>query len=143
MQRNRETILYICNRRQNVDVRLCQQIIHNSHWVIWAKSVFDALHKASYHDISLVIIDNNLYGMKGVDVAKTIKKCHPELGIILLTSFENYSPEICNLDEGVLFFLKPYNPSEVMKAIRYLMQDYSLNYTNLNYVPIGHQLSLN
>lgn len=139
MLSQRDTILYVTNRRRNIDTHLCQHILHASFSFLWARSVFDALNKASYQDVKLVIVDNKLYGMKGIDVAKIIKHYFPEIGVIILTSFEDYSPDLVKLDEGVLFFLKPYSASEVVKAIRYLTKNRNLNYFPKYQVPVLSQ----
>lgn len=135
----KDTILYVTSRRSNVDTHLCQRILHASYSFLWARTVFDAIHKASYHDVKLVLIDNQLYGMRPTEVARTLKQYYPEISVIVLTSFEDYSPDLIKLDEGALFFLKPYNSEEVVKAIRYLTRRRNLNiYTNFQ-VPVIRQ----
>ncbi|MFZ5515081.1 MAG: response regulator [Candidatus Zhuqueibacterota bacterium] len=144
MQCQRDTILYLTSRRNAIDTNLCQHILHASYRFLWASSIDDAWIKASYHDVKLVLIDSNLYGIKGIDVAKILKRNYPEIGIIILTAFEEYSPDLIKLDEGVLFFLKPYNAAEVVKAIRYLIKkQHTYNFSQYEVPVLRQSLSFN
>jgi len=144
MQCQRDTILYLTSRRNAIDTHLCQHILHASYRFLWASSVGDALIKASYHDVKLILIDSHLYGIKGIEVAKILKRNYPEIGIVILTAFEEYSPDLIKLDEGVLFFLKPYNAAEVVKAIRYLVKKQkAYNFSHYQVPVLRQSLSFN
>ena len=83
-----------------------------------AESGEEALATLHHVKADVVLLDARLSGMDGIETLQQLKHVHPQLKIIILTSFgdEFLSPSISAGADG--FLLKRGNRAEMVKAIR-------------------------
>jgi len=90
-----------------------------------------AVHEANgYHtlldvlqdtSIDVVVLDLNLPGMNGYDIAKRLKVLSPLLGIVMLTARAGKQDKLRGYDVGAdIYFAKPVDPDELLAAVKSL-----------------------
>jgi CheY-like chemotaxis protein len=89
--------------------------------VIEAKDGIQAveLYRAHSKDISLVILDAVMPGMKGMDVYHEIKKLKPDEHVLFCSGYNSdVMEDQGTLDGNLHFIAKPYMPKELLMKIR-------------------------
>ena len=71
------------------------------------------------HQFDLVITDQTMPGMTGLELAKELRVIRPELPIILCTGFTNQVDAESSKQAGIhAFVMKPLTKKEIAKTIR-------------------------
>lgn len=71
--------------------------------------------------IEVIILDLNLPGMNGFEIAVHLKKHHPSIGILMLTARTAQPDRIKSYDSGAdLYLPKPTAPLEILAAVNSL-----------------------
>lgn len=81
-------------------------------------ALYDVLNQRS---VDLIILDLNLPGLSGFDIAKQIKERLPSVGIVMLTARTSLPDRVKGYDSGADIYLpKPTLPAEILAAINSL-----------------------
>ena len=79
----------------------------------------EALRLAAELQPDVILLDINMPGMNGIEVAKTVRKRHPEVAILVLTIHDNESYVNEMIRSGAKgYLLKDAEPSQVVQAIK-------------------------
>jgi DNA-binding response OmpR family regulator len=71
--------------------------------------------------VDVVILDLNLPGVSGFDIAIRLKKHHPEIGILMLTARTSLPDRVKSYNSGADIYLpKPTAPLEILAAVNSL-----------------------
>ncbi len=91
---------------------------------IEAASGEEALEKLRQpNEIDLVVLDVVMPGMRGTEVLKEIKKCYPELGVIMLTGHSSKDVAVESLKGRADDYIeKPVDPVRLIEAIERLLK---------------------
>jgi two-component system, NarL family, response regulator DegU len=92
----------------------------------------DAIRKIDSHRPDVVLLDLNMPKRNGIEVARWVKKTHPEIQIVILTIHEdeNYMFEV--IRAGALgYLLKEVEPKMLVKAIHLVAAGQSFIYPTL------------
>jgi DNA-binding response OmpR family regulator len=81
--------------------------------------------------IEIILLDLNLPGASGFEIAKKIRAVHPEIGIIMLTARTSLPDRVKGYESGADIYLpKPTPPQELLAAINSLAKRLSNNALN-------------
>lgn len=85
---------------------------------------FDAITYLQEHQIDLMLIDESMPGMSGLETVAKVKKIYPHLPIVLVTKNETESL----MDEAIGsqisdYLIKPVNPNQVLLALKKLLDN--------------------
>lgn len=85
---------------------------------------FDAVDFLKDNEIDLLLIDESMPGMSGLETVARVKKIHPHLPIVLVTKNETESL----MDEAIGaqiadYLIKPVNPNQVLLALKKLLDN--------------------
>jgi putative nucleotidyltransferase with HDIG domain len=71
------------------------------------------------HEISVVVADQRMPGIKGIDLLRKVKERNPEITRILLTGYADQQTAIdaINQSEVYRYLTKPWKPAELMSVI--------------------------
>ena len=84
-----------------------------------AKNGVEAVAMAKRLKPSVILMDLQMPEMNGVDAIKAIKQAEPDIGVIILTTFDTDEYIFSGIEAGAqAFLLKDSPPEEVLKAIR-------------------------
>jgi DNA-binding NarL/FixJ family response regulator len=88
-----------------------------------------AIQLVDYTDPDLVLIEMDLPGVNGLEVARAIKRSHPNIGIVLLSADQDEYVIIRALRAGVTAFM-PHNVpwADLLKVLQYVRRgEYPIN----------------
>ena len=78
-----------------------------------------ALEMLDREAIDLAIVDLMMPGMNGLDLARRIRRHHPEVQILLTSAYHLSERQLARADVGAIGFVpKPYHLSELVGFIR-------------------------
>jgi len=73
------------------------------------------------HAVDVVVLDLNLPGMSGYEIAEQLKQVCPSTGIVMLTARAAKHDKLRGYDAGAdIYFAKPVDPDELLAAVRSL-----------------------
>lgn len=82
----------------------------------------EALSRYQHKSPDLVLLDLNLPGMDGLDIAREIRR-HGEIPIIMVTARVDETDRIIGLELGADdYVVKPYSPKEVVARVRAVLR---------------------
>jgi CheY-like chemotaxis protein len=115
-----ETILVV-EDEDPLRVLMRARLESKGYTVIEAKDGREAVERFASHrgEIALVFTDMGLPGMPGAEVFRRLKEISPGVPVLFAGGFVMPETKVELMKEGVeTFFQKPYNPSQVLQAIR-------------------------
>ena len=95
--------------------------------IIKSNSGNDAINILSKNKIDIIILDENMPGLGGIETLEIIKLRYPRLPIIMLT--KNEEEDIMDLAIGSKindYLLKPINPYQVLSSLKKILQSNKL-----------------
>lgn len=69
------------------------------------------------HEVELILLDIQMPRINGIEFAKQIKEINENIGIILVTAYEEYALEAFKID-ALAYILKPSDPQKIRKAVQ-------------------------
>ncbi len=110
-----------------IERQLLQETIssnyHSYSKIFIAENGIEAIHMLEKEQIHICILDIEMPGLTGIEVAMKIRESQLPCSIIFLTAFDNfsYAKKAINL-HALDYLLKPYNEAELFTAIEEAMQ---------------------
>lgn len=126
----RYTILYIDDQQTNL--LLFEEVFQKDYNIIIATSGFEGLKIIEKEPIDLVISDQAMPGMTGVEFFEQLLKINPEPNRILLTAYNdlNALAEAVNRAKIFRYVKKPWNRDDLKVIIDDAINDYQLRKEN-------------
>src|SRR5947207_2830095 len=102
-----------------------------------ATSAVRALEMAMIHDIDLVITDQRMPEMTGLQFLARVREVRPRALRVLLTAFPDTSVALKAINEGLLyrFILKPWEPEDMRVTVRRALETKRLSDAALRATP--------
>jgi RNA polymerase sigma factor (sigma-70 family) len=92
-----------------------------------AGSAQEAVRMADTFEPTVVLMDVRMEGMNGIEACRIIKSAHPDINVLMLTSFAEDEAVTSAIMAGASgFLLKNVNRADLLKAIRAVSQGQSL-----------------
>ncbi|QSE98830.1 hybrid sensor histidine kinase/response regulator [Fulvivirga lutea] len=126
----KELILYVDDEEKNLDS--FKIIFRKEYDVLVAKSAQEGLDMLKEHDIRLVITDQRMPNMTGVELLEQIANMYPEITRIILTGYSDMEAIISAINKGRVFryITKPWDRKELKETIDYALEAYRLKVEN-------------
>lgn len=121
------TLLFVDDEPTTLDL-LSYLFTHEGYIVLTAHSAEAALKVMSANTVSLVIADQRLPGMSGVELLKVVRQNWPDAFRIILTASGDMQTAIDSINQGHVFryMSKPWDNQELRAAVRDGVQRYEL-----------------
>lgn len=104
------------------DMGLChflkKTLSHKGHHVATCHTGREAIHLVREEETGLVLLDNKLPDMMGIDILREMKKEHPKTPIIIMTAFGTTDTAIEAMRLGAFdYILKPFELEEISELV--------------------------
>lgn len=98
---------------------LCVRAIHDRCVAYQAETGYEALHLLTVHpEISVVLLDMRMPGLHGTEALAEIEQIRPDVGVIIVTGFEDDIPEASRRSPVVRQIIqKPYTIPAIRAAV--------------------------
>lgn len=122
----KHTILCVDDERDNVEA--LERIFRKKYKVLKATSGKEALELLDKQSVSLIISDQRMPGMTGVEFLTKSLKTHPESVRILLTGYTDIESVIAAINSGQIYryVTKPWDPRELEAAVDRAIERYEM-----------------
>ena len=88
---------------------------------------FDALSQLNEHPFDLVLLDESMPGLSGLEIVSRIRKIKPHLPIVLVTKNETESLMEEAIGSQITdYLIKPVNPNQVLLALKRILDNKKL-----------------
>lgn len=79
-----------------------------------------ALLDSKEFDVALVVADQRMAGMTGVELLTIVRERYPDIGRMLITAFADLDPIILAINQGQIsgYIRKPWNPTDIRLLLR-------------------------
>lgn len=96
--------------------------------ILTARSGEEALEKVKNHEIAVLVSDNHMPGMMGLDLLSKVKNISPDTVKILMTGFADLETAIdaINRVEVFRFIVKPWENTQLVELVKDALKRYRL-----------------
>lgn len=117
----KESAVLVVEDDPDLQWRLARMLTINGNRVVGTSSADGALALIAEWPVDLVLIDEGLPGMTGLELAKAIRKQRPEISVVLMTGEENEATRRAARLAGALTCLtKPFRTEALVEVLRRL-----------------------
>ncbi len=128
--KGKELILYVDDEEKHLDS--FKIVFRKDYDVLVAKSAAEGLELLENNDVRLVITDQRMPSMTGVDLLERISNLYPEITRIILTGYSDVEAIISAINKGRVFryITKPWDKEELKETIDFALEAYKLKSEN-------------
>lgn len=123
-QSSRETFLVIDDEPDILDA--IARLFRKEYRVLTAQSVDEAWDLIAEHDVQVVMSDQRMPKMSGIEFLAELRKTHPHIVRVLFTGYSNISDVINAINEGHVYryISKPWKPVELRVFVAQAFEHY-------------------
>lgn len=117
-------ILFVDDESPNL--RLLERLFRDSYELFTAESGARALEILAVHDIAVIISDQRMPEMTGIDFLKKAAEMRPQTVRIMLTGYTDAEALVEAINSGVVYkyLTKPWNNDELRNTVKRALQHY-------------------
>lgn len=104
----------------NMTVKMCKELGTLSE-VHGFSDTEDAIAYAKEHQVDIAILDIDMPGLNGIEMARVIKNIHPYSSIMFLTGYSDYALDAYSL-HATGYLLKPVNREKLKQEVDYAIE---------------------
>src|SRR6267142_1647782 len=111
-----------------VNLRTLERLFRQDYQVVTAQSGAEALTLLEQHDVALLISDQRMPEMTGIELMKNTVALRPQMVRILLTGYTDVSALIEAINCGLVYryLTKPWNNDELRVAVSRALEHYEM-----------------
>lgn len=108
------------------NLRALERLLRSKYQILTAGSGPDALAVLEHHEIALLIADQRMPSMTGIDLMERTVKLRPHMVRILLTGYTDVSSLIDAINSGHVYkyVTKPWNNQDLLVTVGRALQHY-------------------
>ena len=117
-------ILFVDDETANL--RLLERLFRNDYEMLVAESGAEALEILSVHDVAVIISDQRMPEMTGIDFLKRAAEMRPQTVRIMLTGYTDAEALVEAINSGIVYkyITKPWNNEDLRHTIKRALQHY-------------------
>ncbi len=125
------------------NLRLLQRLFRHDYNVLTAASGEEALRLLRQHDVALIITDQRMPGMTGLELLKSTTSFRPQMVRILLTGYTDVNTLVDALNWGQVYkyVTKPWNNDELRVTVTRAIEHYEASKARHDLVLINQRLN--
>src|SRR2546429_1190777 len=109
-----------------VNLRTLERLFRRDHQVLLAQSGAEALTLLEQHDVALLISDQRMPEMTGIELMKSTVALRPHMVKILLTGYTDVGELIEAINCGLVYLTKPWNNDDLRITVGRALEHYEL-----------------
>lgn len=111
------------------NLRLLQRLFSSDYQCLTASSGEEAIRVLEQHDVAIVITDQRMPGMTGIELLKRTATLRPHMVRILLTGYTDVEALVEALNSGLvyMYFTKPWNNDDLKLKVSRACEHYENN----------------
>lgn len=119
---NHVTILVVDDQEAHCEL-MRSALVAAGHSVLTAASGEQALDSARTHNIGLVLTDQQMPGMSGLQLLQSLHEQRPHLPVVMVTAFGSVQTAVDAMRAGAVDFIqKPFTPDELLLVVRRVLE---------------------
>src|ERR1700704_5186696 len=113
------------------NLRLLERLFRPDYYCLTASSGEDAIRLLSQHDVAILITDQRMPQMSGIDLLKRTAELRPHMARILLTGYTDVEALVEAINCGLVhrYITKPWNNDELKLEVSRALEQYENNKT--------------
>src|SRR6184192_528116 len=117
---------------EQANLRTLLRLFRQNYQVIVAESGAEALTLLQQHDVALMISDQRMPQMTGIELMKKTVEVRPQMVKILLTGYTDVSALIESINSGLVYryVTKPWNNDDLRLTVTRSLEHYEITKTN-------------
>ncbi|WP_129128382.1 HD domain-containing phosphohydrolase [Geomonas oryzae] len=115
----RETVLFVDDEKSYL--AYTSELFENRGLnILTAGSAVEALEIVEHHSVAVVVSDNEMPGMRGIELLSRIKEISPHTVKIMMTGSADLATTLAAINSGEVFrfVLKPWKKAEMLRAVK-------------------------
>src|SRR5918911_5548557 len=111
------------------NLRLLERLFRSDYTVVSAESGEEALRLLNQHEVALLITDQRMPGMTGIELLKQTVHTRPHMVRIILTGYTDVSAlvEAINCGHVYKYVVKPWDNQELRVTVERALEHYETN----------------
>jgi YesN/AraC family two-component response regulator len=111
-----------------VNLRTLERLFRRDYQVVTAQSGTEALTMLQHHDVALLISDQRMPEMTGIELMKNTVALRPQMVKILLTGYTDVSALIEGINCGLVYryLTKPWNNDDLRVTVTRALEHYEM-----------------
>ena len=111
------------------NLRLLERLFRQDHNVFTAESGEDALNLLQQHDVALLITDQRMPHMTGIELLKRTASLRPHMVRLILTGYTDVETLVEAINSGAVYkyVTKPWNNDELRLTVSRALEHYETN----------------
>ncbi len=125
------------------NLRLLERLFRRDYQVLTASSGAEALALLNHHDVALLLTDQRMPGMTGIELLKRAASFRPHMVRILITGYTDVAAlvEAINCGQVYKYIPKPWNNDELRLAVERALEHYRANKSRYELEEANRRLS--
>lgn len=110
------------------NLRLLERLFRNDYEIVSAESGADALRLLQQHDVALILTDQRMPDMTGIELLQRTATLRPHMVRIILTGYTDIETLVEAINSGSVYkyVTKPWNNEELRLTISRAVEHYEL-----------------
>jgi DNA-binding NtrC family response regulator len=127
---------------EQANLRLLERLFRHDYEVIKSESGEEALRLLGQHDIALLITDQRMPGMTGVELLKRTAMMRPHMVRIILTGYTDVETLVEAINSGLVYkyVTKPWNNEDLRLTVSRALEHYETNKARHEFEMINQRL---
>jgi DNA-binding NtrC family response regulator len=111
------------------NLRLLERLFRQDHKVITSESGEEALRLLAQHDVALLITDQRMPNMTGIELLKQTEAIRPHMVRIILTGYTDIGALVEAINSGLVYkyMTKPWNNEDLRINVSRALEHYEAN----------------
>jgi two-component system sensor histidine kinase/response regulator len=111
------------------NLRLLERLFRNDYGVLTAESGADALRLLQEHDVALIITDQRMPEMSGIELLKRTAAIRPHMVRIILTGYTDVESLVEAINSGQVYryVTKPWSNDDLRLTVSRALEHYETN----------------
>lgn len=114
---------------ESANLRALERLFRDDYDVLTAGSGADALEVLRLHDVAVLIVDQRMPGMSGIELLKNTLQLRPRMVRIILTGYTDVDALVKAINCGQVYkyVTKPFNNEELRLTVARALEHYETN----------------